>query len=96
MRLGVNYNSVLTLASDAEGIYMGVMVLFRIGHPRLFIPWGQIQVEEPRRWLFFMAQRLYLGPDRIPLRLRMRPAQFLLEPRGGENSPAAGTVSSTF
>jgi len=77
-------------------MYMGAFVLFRAGQPPLFIPWGEIELEEPRRWWFFMTRRLYLGPDRIPLRLRLRTAQFLLEPRGGESVAAIGTVSSTF
>src|SRR5260370_41126223 len=41
MRSAVGYNNVLTLASDPEGFYLGVMFLFRLGHPRLFIPWGR-------------------------------------------------------
>ncbi|MDP9050287.1 MAG: hypothetical protein M3O31_06110 [Acidobacteriota bacterium] len=34
MRAGVGYNNVLTLGSDAEGIYLKVFVLFRFSHLR--------------------------------------------------------------
>ncbi|HWB33552.1 MAG TPA: hypothetical protein VG714_10280 [Acidobacteriaceae bacterium] len=90
MRWATNYNNILTLGSDAEGLYMAMPSLLRFSHPTLFIPWSDIQVEEPRRWLFLMTQRLRLGPDRIPLRLREPLAQFLLEPRGGVTEGASG------
>jgi len=100
MRFGTNYNSVLTLASDSEGIYMRVMSLFRMGHPPLFIPWAEIQVDEPRRWLLWKRVALQLGTEAVPLRLYERTAKFLLEPRGGMdavgNAAATGTISSSF
>ena len=37
MRFMINYNGVLTVASDAEGVYLGMMFLFRLGHPPLFV-----------------------------------------------------------
>src|ERR1035437_4807275 len=82
MRSAVGYNNVLTLASDPEGFYMGVMFFFRLGHPRLFIPWADIEIEAPKRWLFFKVQTLRLGPDRIPLRLREPLVDFLLVGKG--------------
>lgn len=90
MRAGTGYNGVLTLASDAEGLYLGVMFLFRVAHPPLFIPWSEIEIEEPKRWLFFLVQRLRLGPDRIPLQLRERLAQFLLSERPVSESQRNG------
>jgi hypothetical protein len=77
MRLAVGYHNVLTLASDAEGIYLGVVFLFRLGHPRLFLPWTGVEIEAPKRWLFSNVQTLRLGPDRIPLRLRVTLVDFL-------------------
>ena len=79
MRFGVGYNNVLTAASDAEGIYLGVLVLFRMGHPPLFIPWSDIGLDEPRRFLFMKSRKFRLGPDGIPLRVREPLAQFLLQ-----------------
>jgi hypothetical protein len=100
MRLGGGINHALTLGSDAEGIYAGMTISIFVGYPRLFIPWTDISVEEPRRWFFFMARRLRLGPDAIPLRVREPLADFLLEPRGGMNAAVnaatPGTISSTF
>ena len=96
MRSGIGMNHALTFGSDEEGIYMGLTIPILAGYPKLFIPWSDIQVEEPRRWWFLMRRRLRLGPDAIPLRIREPLAQFLLQARGGENVPVAGTISSTF
>lgn len=94
MRLGTNYNNILTLGSDADGLYMAMPKLLSLGHPRLFIPWSEIQVEEPQRWFFFMTRRLRLGPDRIPLRVREALADFLLEARGASGSLSGGLSDS--
>jgi hypothetical protein len=81
MRGGTGYNGVLTLGSDAEGVYLGVLFLFRVAHPPLFIPWSDVEVEESTRYFFFRVQRLRLGPNRILLMLREPLAQFLLAER---------------
>lgn len=83
LRLGAGYNNALTLGSDADGIYMAVLFLFRMGHPPLFIPWGDIQIDEPKRFLFLMSRKFRLGPDGIPLRVREPLAQFLLQANTG-------------
>jgi hypothetical protein len=82
MRGGASYNNVLRLGSDSGGIYLGMPFFFRIGHPQLFIPWHEIEVEEPRRWFFVTVQTLRLGPERIPLRLRQPVVDFLRQGRG--------------
>jgi uncharacterized membrane protein YgcG len=96
MRLGTNYNNILTLGSDAEGLYMAMPKLLSLGHPRLFIPWSEIQVEDPQRWFFFMTRRLRLGPDRIPLRVREALADFLLETRGGMGGGLGGGAGGSM
>ena len=47
MRSMTNYGRVLILGSDSEGLYLGVMFLFRIGHAPLFIPWQNVEFESP-------------------------------------------------
>jgi hypothetical protein len=81
MRGMTGYNGVLTLGSDAEGVYLGVMFLFRFAHPPLFIPWSDVAVEEPTRWFFFRVRKLRLGSGRILLKLREPLARFLLAER---------------
>jgi hypothetical protein len=52
-----NYNSVLTIHATPNGFYLGVFILFRIGHPNLFIPWNAISNIRPKKllWLEYMA-----------------------------------------
>jgi hypothetical protein len=89
MRMRAGYNNILTVGSDAEGIYLDVLILFRPGHPRLFIPWTEVQAEEPTRWLFLAMRTLRLGPDGIPLKVRMKLADFLLQARDNNLQPQA-------
>ncbi|HWG18773.1 MAG TPA: hypothetical protein VN678_12970 [Acidobacteriaceae bacterium] len=95
MRWGCHYNGILTLASDDDGLYMGVTVPIFMGHPRLFIPWRDVKAEEPARWFFIMTQRLRLGPDAVPFRLREPLAYFLLYPGGG-GTPPAGALRQPY
>jgi len=98
MRALIRYKGILDFGLDAEGIYMSVMIPIP-NHPRLFIPWTEIEVTEPGAW--HITQKFLLGPDKIPLRGPWPSlAQFLLEPRGGMdavgNAAATGTISSSF
>ena len=42
MRLATHYNNCLTVGANAQGLYLAVLFLFRIGHPPLEIPWQDI------------------------------------------------------
>jgi hypothetical protein len=57
----VSYRHVLTLHFNADGFFLEVMVLFRIGHPRLFIPWSEISTRTPRQVLWWKATSLSIG-----------------------------------
>lgn len=41
---GSRYNNVVNIDYDEYGLYMQPMILFRIGHPLLYIPWEDITV----------------------------------------------------
>ena len=45
------YNRTLTVATDANGLYLNVRRIFRIGHPPLFIPWKDIRNPERSSFL---------------------------------------------
>lgn len=57
----VSYRNVLTLHVDRDGFFLEVMALFRIGHPRLFIPWSEITGRKPRQVLWWKAETLSIG-----------------------------------
>lgn len=39
----IHYNGVLKTAARPEGFYLGVIAIFRFGHPNLFIPWEEFE-----------------------------------------------------
>ena len=58
---GVSYRSTLTLHFDTDGFFMEPMVLFKIGQPRLFIPWSDISDRKSFAVLWWSATRLSVG-----------------------------------
>jgi hypothetical protein len=86
--------SIMTIGSDTEGIYLSVFLITHLGHPHLFVPWAEIEVEAPKRSLFSNLQTLHLGPERIPLRLRAALVEFLLEAKSAA-APAIDEAPTT-
>jgi hypothetical protein len=87
MRTSISYNNILTVASDQQGIILGLPFFLRLAHPRLFIPWAEIEIEEPTQWFFLSVQTLLLGPERVPLRLRTSLVDFLLKAKAVSDLP---------
>lgn len=81
MRGHIGYHSALTLGSDSDGLYLGVLFLFCLGSPRLFLPWSEIRIGSPAKQFLWTKQTLLLGPSEIPLTLRMNLSARLLAPR---------------
>lgn len=53
-----------TFGADETGLYMSVLLPFRVGHAPLFIPWAEIQVSSSIRG----GRKLLLGrQESIPL-----------------------------
>ena len=71
MRWMSNYNGVLTMGADTTGLFMVPMMVFRIWHPALFIPWTEISVVGARQVLFFTLVELRLGSvERVPFNIK--------------------------
>jgi hypothetical protein len=89
MRTTISYNNILTVASDEQGIVLGMPFFMRLAHPQLSIPWAEIEIEEPKRWFFLSVQTLILGTDRVPLRLRASLVNFLLQAKVASQPPVS-------
>ena len=48
----VRYKSCLVVGANGEGLYLRPIIVFRFGHPPLFIPWSEISVQ-PVKSIFF-------------------------------------------
>ena len=52
MRFLTGYNNCLTIGANSQGLYLAMLLLFRIGHPSLFIPWQDISVKTGKTLLW--------------------------------------------
>ncbi len=58
---GVSYKAILTLHFNDEGFFIAVAPFFRLGHPRLFIPWTEVSTQESRSVFWWKSIRLGIG-----------------------------------
>jgi hypothetical protein len=61
----VSHRGTLTLQAAPEGLYLSMMILFRLGHPTLLIPWHAIKRRENAPGSLFTWLALDLGSPKI-------------------------------
>jgi len=61
-RYGMNYNNCVTVGAGAEGLYLAMLPLARLGHAPLLIPWNEI-TEQPKDTFFGPVFVLTLGRE---------------------------------
>ncbi len=77
-----NYKGVLTLTATPQGLRISVLFLFRIGHPPIFIPWGDITAVR-ETWYFSPVVLLTLAKvPSVPIRLSASTAQAIASHAG--------------
>jgi hypothetical protein len=97
-RLMTHYSSVVRITAAEDALYLSVLILFRVGHPPLRIPWDQVQFSRKKLfWRKYVV--LTLGnEERIPMRISERMARKLgildrISDTG--NSGQGGTMTSS-
>lgn len=69
-RVGLaNYNNVLRLHAQPDGLRMSVLGIFRSGHPPLLIPWDAISDIEPVKVLWYRGYTLQVGEPPVAIQL---------------------------
>lgn len=65
------YKGCLWIGMSPTGLFLktGPDLLFRVGHPPLFIPWKQLTVGEPHRFLWRQMQRIHMEGINFPISL---------------------------
>ena len=67
MRWGSRYYHTLKLGANADGLYIAAMLLARVAHPPLFIPWNEVSAIDHSRH-FREGTLLTLGQkEQVPL-----------------------------
>lgn len=61
----VSYRGITTLQPTPEGLWISVMILFRLGHQPLLIPWHEVRGVHTGRSGLFNTIALELGNPRI-------------------------------
>jgi hypothetical protein len=72
-RRGMAYNHGLTFTATEEGLALSMIFFWRIGHPPLFFPWGDISARRQRGFLGIEYVTLsFAGEPAVPLHLSAR------------------------
>jgi hypothetical protein len=88
------YNNCLIVGADPMGIYLSTMILFRPGHPALFIPWTEIAAGS-RNTIFGEQMQLTLGStEQIPFTIRPILADRLKSAAGASWPQALGAAGT--
>jgi hypothetical protein len=64
MRWQCNYGGVLTVGANATGLFLKPLFFFRPGHPALFIPWSETQIE--MKQLFWSGNSMEVHFPNVP------------------------------
>jgi len=82
LRWYLGYNNCLTFGANESGLFVSLLFLFRVGHPSLFIPWGDITVNMKEGvWGKYAELRFRQAPT-IPFRI----SETLIEKIAGSAS----------
>lgn len=78
MRFACHYSSVIRVTAAEDALYLSVLILFRIGHPPLRIPWNEIRMRRAKYLWLWPVVLLTLGnEEQIPMRIPERMARNL-------------------
>ena len=83
LRLASNYNGVLKVCADEEGVYFSVLLLFRPGHSPFFVPWGEISGTKSSYFLYSVVDLRFQRTPNLPFRIYRRTADRLVEVANG-------------
>src|SRR5258706_3807006 len=64
---GANYNNSLILKYNYDGIYLRPILIFRLFHPPILIPWSEIKYVRDKKIFFFKLKELVIGDPCIAL-----------------------------
>jgi hypothetical protein len=81
LRWSTNYGNCLFFGVNPQGVHISILVLFRYGHPDLFIPWTDISYTPGRKFWFNIVRFAFLKTPAIPFIVSERLAQRIFQAR---------------
>ena len=67
----LSYKGVIKVGYSDDGLYLGMMTLFRMFHPPLLIPWSAIRSRTRGRYWMMSVDTLEVGDIRIRLKTQV-------------------------
>ena len=83
LRYLFNYNGVLKVCVDDEGVYFSVLFLFRPGHAPFFVPWEEINGTKKRHFFYQIVDLRFEQASNIPFYIYTRTADKIVEASHG-------------
>jgi hypothetical protein len=83
LRFMSNYNAVVKICADEQGLYFSVMFLFRPGHAPFFVPWEEISGTRKQYFLYPVVDLRFQRTPNLPFRVYKRTADKLVEAGNG-------------
>ena len=87
MRWMTNYNGCLTIGANVRGLHLGVLCVFRIGHPPVFVPWSEVQMTVHQARVFRYLDFTFARAPGVVVGVDERLARNILQ--AGRRSPPA-------
>jgi len=85
LRWSSNYTGIVHFGADAKGLTLSVLFMFKPGHPPIFIPWTDIQVQSQGGIFPNLRLRFSRKPD-VPLVISKTLGERLSQMSGGRFS----------
>ncbi|MCB0034284.1 MAG: hypothetical protein KDE51_09705, partial [Anaerolineales bacterium] len=83
LRYMMNYNGVLKICVDDEGLYFSVLFLFRPGHTPFFVPWEEIEGQVRQHFFYKVVDFRFAQTPTIPFYIYKRSADKIVEASNG-------------
>ena len=82
LRWYMGYNNCLIIGANESGLFLSVFFLLRIGHPTLFIPWGDVSVIMKKGTWGKYAELRFRQTPAIPFRMSGKLSEKIAEVAG--------------
>ena len=83
LRRWANYNGVLKVCADMEGIHVSTIFPFAMGNPPFSVPWTEINGRKQQHFLTPTVELRFQRVPNIPMRISLTLANHLAQASGG-------------